>query len=524
MNYNNTIAVIVPVSNNDKWLEYCLDSIVKQTNKNFEVLIVDYGLSPEGYNVGLRYTKNHNNFQLLKSIDKSLHTALSTALLHTKCSYSTIVYPEDFLDTRYIEELSSKKDLSDIVVPSVYTYNEESKLYSFYSFNYKEIITRKDILDLKNNLFFNTISGKLIKTELLRKFRNFTIVEEELAFWLYHRVEKIATCKNNLYVKRVNIKDRPGYIDKVKNNQNYLISIIVPIYDVEKYLRYCIDSLVNQTYKNIEILLINDSSPDNSLEICNEYAKKDSRIKVFTKENGGLSDARNYGVTKANGDFIYFVDSDDWIKEETIQGLYTQQVMHNADIVAANHIMYHEAKKSFGLYIHDKDYHISVLTPTLAYQYQNSWNHNESVFIVAWGKLYKKELFNNIEYPVGRIFEDEQTTHKLFFSANKIVYIHNNYYYYRQRPGSIMRSGYNIKRAYDMVDMLNEKMADIILYGVDIELFKDRMFRLLRFTKDQIERNNLTSDPIYKRICKKLEFFYTDEISKEKNTQKNSDN
>ena len=138
--------------------------------------------------------------------------------------------------------------------------------------------------------------------------------------------------------------------------ENELISIIVPIYNVENYLRMCLDSIQNQTYKNFECLLINDGSPDHSAEICREYVAKDSRFRYFEKENGGLSSARNYGIDRAEGSFITFVDSDDWLESTCLEILSEKKNQYDADIVVSCYCIYDEEKETYLFFTYGEEY------------------------------------------------------------------------------------------------------------------------------------------------------------------------
>ena len=129
--------------------------------------------------------------------------------------------------------------------------------------------------------------------------------------------------------------------------ENQLISVIVPIYNVENYLRQCLDSILEQTFHNLEILLVNDGSTDDSGQICQEYLKKDSRIRYFEKENGGLSDARNYGIERAQGEYLTFIDSDDWVTSTYIEELYIKLQHYNADISITNYFYFQESNATF---------------------------------------------------------------------------------------------------------------------------------------------------------------------------------
>ncbi len=212
---------------------------------------------------------------------------------------------------------------------------------------------------------------------------------------------------------------------------NPLISVVVPVYKVEEYLNKCVDSIINQTYKNLEIILVDDGSPDNCPKICDEYAKKDNRIKVIHKTNGGLSDARNAGIKEARGQLIGFVDSDDYIDNRMYEYLYGLIKKYDADISNCGF-------RNFGIINEDSPVPKKEIVLNTS-ESLKMLAENTIVSNYAWNKLYKKELFinNNIEYPVGKIMEDIATTYKLFESADKLVVGTEIHYYYLKRENGI---------------------------------------------------------------------------------------
>lgn len=218
--------------------------------------------------------------------------------------------------------------------------------------------------------------------------------------------------------------------------QSPIISIIIPIYKVEPYLRRCLDSIVNQTYTNLEIILVDDGSPDNCPQICDEYAAKDNRIVVIHKENGGLSDARNAGLDICKGKYISFMDSDDWVSLEYINELYSSIKETHADIAIVNHkhvtsFPSKEIQEKRRIKLFSKQ---QALFKLIAEQHQP--------FVVSWGKLYRKNLFSNIKFPIGKCHEDEFTSHLLINAASKVVYSNKIMYFYYQRPDSITRENH----------------------------------------------------------------------------------
>lgn len=220
------------------------------------------------------------------------------------------------------------------------------------------------------------------------------------------------------------------------------ISIIVPIYNVEKYLKKCINSILEQTFNEFELILVNDGSTDQSLKICNEYKRLDSRVRVINKLNGGLSSARNAGLEVANGEYIAFVDSDDYIDSDMYNMMIGLAKERNADIVQCRF------KKVYDDYYDSKMEElkfIEINSNNALYKLLKIGEINVQC-VVSWNKIYKKELFKDIRFPVGKIHEDEFTTYKLFDESKKVIIMENELYYYRQVKGSIMNSGFNEKR------------------------------------------------------------------------------
>ena len=221
---------------------------------------------------------------------------------------------------------------------------------------------------------------------------------------------------------------------------NPMISVIVPIYNVEKYLARCVDSIVNQTYKNLEIILVDDGSPDRCPRMCDDYAEKDSRIKVVHKKNGGLSDARNEGMAVATGEYISFIDSDDYVSDDFFECLLDVMNKENSDIAECSVVKFYEDNRfdEFSDDLSVKTYDTQDAMSALIAE--NPFHQH------VWNKLYKTELVKDIPYAVGKLNEDEFWTYRVFGRANKVARINKTMYYYFQRSSSIMGVGYNIRR------------------------------------------------------------------------------
>lgn len=219
-----------------------------------------------------------------------------------------------------------------------------------------------------------------------------------------------------------------------------LLTIIIPVYNVEKYVKKCLTSVINQTYKNLEIIVVDDGSTDNSGKICDEIASLDNRIQVIHKKNGGLSDARNKGLDIARGDYIGFVDSDDFIDNNMYEELLTACKKYNAEISICGRICEKENLKE----------HYTLFTTQE--KIMSSEDAIKDLLLqidcdsAAWDKLYSAKLFNKIRYPFGVLHEDLNITSRLFALANKIVHTGKPLYHYLIRNGSICNEAFSEKR------------------------------------------------------------------------------
>jgi exopolysaccharide biosynthesis predicted pyruvyltransferase EpsI/GT2 family glycosyltransferase len=249
-------------------------------------------------------------------------------------------------------------------------------------------------------------------------------------------------------------KKKGIFMSEVLTNKG-LISVIVPVYNVEKYISKCIDSIINQSYKNLEIILVDDGSKDNSGVICDNYALKDKRIKVIHKKNGGLSSARNCGIDAANGDYFGFVDSDDWIDKDMYYSLLDSLIKNESDIAICGYYEYCNNKVRFhsccvGETIYDNKEAMAKLIQ------DNTFGN------FAVNKLYKKQLFKEIRYPVGMNMEDLGTTYKLFSEAKRISVIESPmYYYFVKREGSIL-TNISLKTRFDCFELHKLRYNDLV--------------------------------------------------------------
>lgn len=251
-----------------------------------------------------------------------------------------------------------------------------------------------------------------------------------------------------------------------------LVSIVVPIYNVEKYVGRCIESIIQQTYKKLEIILVNDGSNDQSYAIITKYAKKDERIVIVNKQNGGLSDARNEGIRHSHGEYLVFIDSDDYIHQQYVEVLYSKAKIYQADIVVCEGVRVNNNKIGNKEKKIEDNYKTTVCAPIDAMKlWYNSDFKNPTV---AWNKLYNAKLFKNERFDYGKLHEDEFIMHRLFMNANKVVYLWLELYFYYQRRNSITAESndvFNLKRL-DIIEALENRL------NIFLTLKDDKLLRL----------------------------------------------
>jgi glycosyltransferase involved in cell wall biosynthesis len=239
-----------------------------------------------------------------------------------------------------------------------------------------------------------------------------------------------------------------------------LISVIIPIYKVEEYLLKCVESIIHQTYRNLEIILVDDGSPDRCGEMCDEYATKDSRIKVIHKQNGGLSDARNVAIDVAKGEYITFVDSDDYVSVDYISTLYGLIDKYRVQLSVACFTPFYDGEipEPINNHYEENCYSANDAVEQMFYQ--------EKFDTCAWAKMYHRTLFQSgIRYPKGFLYEDLPTTYRLMFECDKVAFCNQSIYFYRLRKDSIEGSQFSSKKmdsALKIIDAMNEHIDLLI--------------------------------------------------------------
>lgn len=277
-----------------------------------------------------------------------------------------------------------------------------------------------------------------------------------------------------------------------------LISVIVPVYNVQKYVAKCVEGILVQTYRNIEVIIVDDGSTDESGRICDKF--KDQRIKVIHKKNGGLSSARNVGIEMSAGRFICFVDSDDYIDIDMVESLYKACCLYESDLsMCRYHIVgsntFDECEISDELCVYTGEQALEEML-------------KGRIKSLAWNKMYKRELFADIRFPEGKVYEDIYIMHKIFLKCKKIVSIPNKAYYYVWRNGSIMHQ-YSIKNTYDNYMALRRRLDDLNsqsmehIGGLYADLIRARLY--FELTLSKVKADDKRKNRIY---IKKLKTDY----------------
>lgn len=283
----------------------------------------------------------------------------------------------------------------------------------------------------------------------------------------------------------------------------YLVSVIVPVYKVEKYIYQCVDSIISQTYSNLEIILIDDGSPDRCPAICDEYVKKDNRIKVVHKQNGGLSSARNAGIDFASGDFITFVDSDDYLADNYVEKMYLALINNNVDMCFCKKNLVYEKDKDKIEIIASKEKCLKN-NENFIVDYNYFLNHifcnnkpEDIIMCSAWRILYKKNVFNNnFRFNENiKFIEDRPFMLGCLSKINKYCVVDEYLYFYRQTPNSLIRSYINNLIESNLVSyndtisfIKDKKLQSFVGYVFIKELFNNEIIFAKSYNKDTIRQ------------------------------------
>lgn len=276
-----------------------------------------------------------------------------------------------------------------------------------------------------------------------------------------------------------------------------LISIVIPLYNTSLYMDKCLDTVINQSYRNVEIILIDDGSTDNTGKKCDDWAKKDERIKVVHRKNGGLSEARNTGIENAKGEYITFIDSDDYVSTDMVDYLYNLIVKYDTLMSLCTHTVMLSSGKSI---INGKGGDEILSDKAVLFKML----YHDTIDTSAWGKLYHISLLNNIRYPKGKLFEDIGTTYKFFIASKTIACGYKDQYYYMVRDNSIVTSNFSPQKM-DLLEMTDNMAKEVESIYPDLKKGIIRRQVYARFST----LNQITDYSLYLELVNELIEFIT---------------
>ena len=402
-------------------------------------------------------------------------------------------FPEGWIfeDLAVVPEFVTSSNKWVKIQETVYTYRIRENSIITSSFSEKDL----DIFKIfeKFDYFFKDES------------RNIKIWVEKLKLLhINYRSEKVPT----QYIERYQ-KEKEKILSQIEEyEKGELISIIVPIYNVENYLRHCLESIQNQTYQNFECLLINDGSSDNSAEICREYVEKDSRFRYFEKENGGVSSARNLGIERSKGQYITFIDSDDWVDSDYLELLYMKINEYNADLAVLTYKQYSMNDGCFYLHVWEQDYYEKYYTGNELLNSLPNLENYDSTFNVSWGKLFKRNFLETATFNEQRIMgEDLEFNFKIFLQIKSCIYLNKALYNFRQHHLSTRARKISDKYLMDDIEIRLGRLPFLIEKPVDTNLY---LAKTKEFLKHHIDNevefgiDNTNAIQLYKEIFQNL--------------------
>ena len=322
----------------------------------------------------------------------------------------------------------------------------------------------------------------------------------------FNKFQKLLKARVNYIKNKVLLNEHLGFLKNIEGTVTYpniLISVVIPIYNVSPYLRLCLESIENQTYPYFEVLLINDGSRDNSKDICLEFVESNNRFKYIEQDNAGLSSARNTGILNSKGEFLTFIDGDDFVEPNYLEELYHTALKNDSEIVVGSYKKFNEEDNNYYIHVFDykeEHYKHSELIENIA-----EFERRGLEFQTCWGILYHKRLFENVMFPIGKNIEDTRTNYKLYMESCKTTYIHKDLYVYRIRKGSISD---NISEEFltDELEALLERIAVLSIVGIDISKEKKNLHDRLKVSLQQAKDSGLENTEIYRR-CKEIVYF-----------------
>lgn len=494
----NRFTLVYFIHKETDW-QLILPSIDSQLYQSMQVILVYLTTEKEDSPEQIRFTQQFGEtVSCIKtpSITPDLYQMI---LSQTQSDYITFVKADDAISENYLSEcaalLRETDEAVDILLTNLYCYDENNQTFYFNSqpFSSRKVETSQvlPILegeDCRYKTYLQSIFGKVFRRSYL---------EDRLS-------QVHQTVLDNEVYDGAQVQYANQHVYMMREYGNELVSIIVPVYNVEEYLVECVDSILAQTYRNIEILLIDDGSTDSSGRICDEYALKDSRIRVIHQENAGLSAARNTGLVSMTGSYVIFVDSDDCLEKQFVALLHEQAKTYNADIAVTDYYRYDAQTGMFYFGMTGQEVCIMDFGG-----YMDKVFSSATSFVTAWGKLFSTKLFfgsHTVAFPDGHLAEDKFVTYLLALKAKRIVYIPGANYHYRLRENSITKNSQSLLRLVeDDILGCETRLMDLVLTDYDVQPAIELYKSILSIHQSNLDNHGLQDTEIYRKISKKMD-------------------
>ncbi|HEM3702980.1 TPA: glycosyltransferase [Streptococcus suis] len=490
-----TVELYLEVHHSTQHLSECIESILRQTYVHFQLSIILDKPDREILELCSHFAEQDPRIKVLENIEQPVFQQYAQLINESKADYVSFIREQDILEENYLSEFIQ---LNQEVEAPIYLcnhliYDENSSLFYFHhplqDLNGKLSVDLTQPLISQQVVYLNHLWGKFLQREYAAtQLKDYC---GNLLKTSFYQDKQIGYCHKSLY--------------KYRNEKQELISIVIAAYNVEQYLEECLESVLNQTYQHIEVILVNDGSTDQTAKIAEAFASRDQRLKVYHIENQGASVAKNTGIAHASGSYVVLVDSDDIISRDQVQTLYALAKQENADITMGHYYVYDENDGQFYYYPMDNSKDYELVSPHQAVERQAYWGHyNTADYIMTFCKLIKRSLFHGVSFPAGRRFDDDACTHKLFLKANKIVHTNQHLYTYRRRKNSIMTSGFNPSWVDDLIPVYEEKLIDCLLAQVPIGNIRQRYINILNDYKFLLEHGGYQDSDQYQQVLNKL--------------------
>ncbi|HFU4466594.1 TPA: glycosyltransferase [Streptococcus suis] len=492
-----TVEIFLEVHQSAQHLAECIRSILRQTYVHFQLSIILDKPDSEILELCSRFAEQDSRIKVVKDVGQPVFQQYGQLIKKSKADYISFVREQDILEENYLSEFIqlSQEVEAPIYLCNYLIYDENSSLFYFHhplqDQTGKLHCKLSQPLIYQQENYLNHLWGKLLQRDYAAtQLKDYC---GNLLKTSFYQDQQIGYCHHSLY--------------KYRNEKQELISIVIAAYNVEQYLEECLESVLNQTYQHIEVILVNDGSTDQTADIAEAFASRDQRLKVCHIENQGASVAKNTGIAHASGSYVVLVDSDDIISKDQVQVLYDLAKRENADITMGHYYVYDENDGRFYYYPMDHSRDYELVSPHQAVDRQAYWQHyNTANYIMTFCKLIKRSLFQDVRFPAGRRFDDDACTHKLFLKANKIVHTNQHLYTYRRRRNSIMTSGFNLSWVDDLIPVYEEKLIDCLLAQVPIGSVRQRYINILNEYKYLMEHGGHKDSQQYQQVLSKLQF------------------